>query len=311
MPRERPRKVAQDEADQAQGPYQQGEQVDEGHNLADGHRPALDAPRTTEHERHRGQRGHAVEEHFEVRPHERDFQLAVAKAAGPHGEAFGLARLGAEGLHHHDAVEALVDHGGNVADALLSTIGGRLNLPLVDHVDRDEQGEQRDRAQPEGQVGDEKPRGRHDEQHDHTRRVGQRSQPLRRGLGVGVSSREELAGGVTVEPAEGLGVIVVDDVEPQRVLDAHLRARRVGTPRHHGERTKHPDADEHCERPEHRAPVDVVCGEARDDRLVGDAAERPRRRDGGRAKDRGRKYGANEGPRMTPHKGAHQPGAPA
>ncbi len=117
--RQRPRQVAEQEADQAQGPHQQREEVDEAGDVADRGGAGLHPVGAHHDQQDVGQVGYGVEQGLERGPHRRHDHLGLAQLGRLGLEATRLVALGAERLHHHQPVEALVDQLGDLADAVL------------------------------------------------------------------------------------------------------------------------------------------------------------------------------------------------
>ena len=302
-----PWELGEHEADEAQRPDEQGEQVDDGGDVAHGHGSGLDAVRAGHHQDDVGERRHGVEQGLEggAQPGHLDLGVAQGRDLGLQPGRFVL--LGAQRLHHEGTVEALVHERRHVADPVLGLVGRPGHPPLVVHVQQAEGGEQDEGDGAEDRIDQEQPDRGHDHHDHHARRVGQRRQHLGGRFGVDAGVGHELARGVLLEPRQRLGLVPVDDVGPQGGQDAPLGDAGERAAHDHADGAHQADADDGQAADDHVAGAHRALLEAGHDHLVGHPAHRPGRGHRGQCEHRGAGHRQEERPGVEVHLGADHP----
>ena len=210
----------------------------------------------------------------------------VAEPLGLDREPRGLGLLGAERLHHDDPVDALVDHVRDVADEALCARRRSFGAALVHDVERGDGREEQEGDDTEHPVGREHPHRRDHDEHHGAAHVGQGTEHLRRGLGVGLHVREQLARRVGLEVRERLVLVAVDHSLAEDRGDAHLCASRVHTAQHHSGGAHRADDDQRDDASDERVDLDLAVGEAGRDDVIDDPAEHERLGDRTEREDR-------------------------
>ena len=148
-------------------------------------------------------------------------------------QSVDLALLGAEGLDDRHRFEALVDQCRQLAQPGLGLVGRDAALALEHDVLDDEEREEGEGQQTEHGVRGQHPEGRRGQEHDRAHRVRDGGQHLRRRLGIHAGVGDQLPGRVGPVPTVRLGLVVVDDVLPQRPEHTELGAARPGAAHDH------------------------------------------------------------------------------
>ena len=198
--------------DQAKRQDEEREQEDHARELADGQVTGFHSDRPEQHERDVRERREHVGQGVEPAASRDRFDPRRSHPVGEHGEALGLAHLGAVRLHELHALEALVDSGRELAQLPLCSRVVRGHRPFVDDVCCDDEWEDDDRDDTEGDVGEEQPDGRHEDHQDRAGRERDRRDDADGGLGVNAGASHEVPVGMSTMPRNRLAHESIDDL---------------------------------------------------------------------------------------------------
>jgi hypothetical protein len=305
------RELLQEEADDPEREGQDGEQGHRLHELARGEVAVGDPPRAEPQQHDGAEVGERVEGGLEAGPQLADAEPGLAQALGRGPHPLDLPLLEAERLHDQHAVEALVGHGRDVADAGLGVGGGALDparVRVVGQGQAREQGHGHEKEHPvdEGQLGH-----RHEDDHDHAEGERQRLHHHRRALAVGVGVGQQLAGRTVVEPAQGHPEVPVGDrLEPVDLHPALGHLAEVAA-QDHADHAQHRRADDGEDADGDGVAPHAPLLEGGGEDVVGDLAEDDRAPDGHHREDHRADEGHREGPRLEPHRPPEQAQAAA
>ena len=247
----------------------QREQVDEARQLADGERTVAHTVGATDQQADVDDVRHTVEQRLERAAQTNRLDAGLTQPRGDHGQPFGLATLGTEGLHHVHAVEALVHRRTQLAELDLCGIEVGVDVALVEDVQAEHRREHQHRGQSEHRIGDDEPhRGEHQHHHDAARE-GQRLQHGGRGFGVDASTGDQVAGALASVPRRRLGDHPVDHVAGELLGDAPPGATGPHPADHHADAAHDAHEDQRTEDEHHGAGAHRAFLEPGSDQLVG------------------------------------------
>src|SRR5699024_8048682 len=260
----------------AEGADRQGherEQVGDLDQLTGGEVAVADPPGAEHGDREDAEVGQGVDQRVEPAAHVAEADPGLAQVVGGAVEALLLDVLTAQRLHHVRAVEGFVGDLGDLGAQLLGAHRDRGRVALQEHVEDDQQQDQREHDQQDHRVDAGHDHGRVDQHGGGGQRERERRHREEGRLDVGVDGAEQGAGGLAAVPQQRHLRVDGDDpfaVQPEQV---ELGSGGEDAPRHHGDGAGHGDAEDRQAAAEQQGGGRLPALEGRHDHLLGDAAD--------------------------------------
>ena len=272
--RHRTREFRQRVTDQTQWQHQECEEKNHAGKLSNSHVAGLHTNGSDDHQCDARERGDQIEQRLEPATHLDRRNSRRQDIACEIGQTLCLAVLSSVRLDQLDALEALVDAGGELSESFLRFGEIHGDRAFVDDVGPNQDREHDNGQQAEWDIDEEQPDRRNEDHHDRARRERDRCNDTDGCFGVNTGARNEIAVGMATVPPERLGDQLVEHLVGVGLGDAPHAHRGKRSAEHHANSTHQPDADDHRETSDHRSCCNVALFKSNDDHVVNHPANR-------------------------------------